>query len=465
MKKHFPAKRVLLILIPVIALAALIAFLFFQNRQGKIHELLKTSEYNCVFLSMFPIDTFQEEYFSRYRAQDALILRNVIPNYKTLKSYLRDVALSENEVTTIYLGVDPKKITAEQILGLHESFPDCTFEVIPVYRRLSQWMKDWQVGKTYDAYLTMTTKLMGQENIRVYSFFAQEWLIADDTNYSSGVLLTEPLAERIYIYSDNLHHCDFKPEEVATIFDAFNLLLSETKENGYKFPDLSSWDVLCLGDSVFGNYAGHDSIPELISYLSGARSYNCGWSGATASGSDPSSGTCILRAYLTQDLSALPDNVQARTGLEKRLKDEATSSSRKLLFALHYCLNEYFYDKPLDNASDPLDENTYCGAMRSMIETIQKERPDAKILLIAPNSVTIYKAGSVPMGENGALLNDYADALLGVGAEYGIPVLDGRGVITSDEAARFLDGDVHPNEFGRYKIAKAIIRCISEMEP
>lgn len=462
MKKPILIKSAILL----IALC-LILFLGFKIprllQSQKDHKVLRESEYNCVFLSMFPTDSFNEEYFSYYRAEDVLILDSVIPNYKTLKSYFRDVALSENEMTTIYLGVDPLKVSAAQVLSLKEGFPEVNFEVIPTYRRLSSWKKDLRFEKSYNSYLSFTQKLMNEDHVRVYSFFAQEWLIADDTNFQKGLLLTEPVAERIYIYSDGLHNQFFTSENIASFFDDFNQLLTQTKKEGYHFPDLSDWDVVLLGDSVIGLFTEHDSIPELVTYLSGARTYNCGYSGSTAGGTDPSAGVNVLRSYLSGDLSSIPSEVQTYKGLQKWQEAKAAGTKKNVLYVLHYGLNDYFQDEPLENPSDPLDEGTYCGAIRSMIETLQSAEPNAHLLLIAPNAATCYKGGTLPMGENGATLPEYVDALIAIGAEYGIPVQDDYHLVIPPEvAARLLVDDVHPNEFGRYKIAKQLIQSISE---
>lgn len=452
--------------IALIAICLILVLVFFGLRainQNRDHKLLRESEYNCVFLSMFPVSTFHEEYFAYYRAEDVLILDSVIPDYKTLRSYFRDIALSENEMTTIYLGVDPRKVSAAQVLALKEGFPEVNFEVIPTFRRLSSWKSDLRFAKSYDTYLSFTQNLLNQDHVRVYSFFAQEWLIADDANFKKGLLLTEPVAERIYIYSDGLHNQFFTNENIASFFDDFNELLTRVKKDGYHFADLSDWDVVLLGDSVIGLFTDHSSIPELVTCLSGARTYNCGWSGSKAGGTDPSCGINVLQSYLSGDLSSIPAEVQTHAGLQKWQQAEAAGSKKNVLFALHYGLNDYFQDEPIDNPSDPYDRSTYCGAIRIMIEMLQKERPDAKLLLIAPNAATCYKGGTLPMGENGGTLPEYVDALIAIGAEYGIPVQDDYHLVIPPEiAARLLVDDVHPNESGRYKIAKQLISTISE---
>ena len=466
MKKHSIPKALVILFLALLCIVCIISVILSASKRGKIRQKLRTSTYNCVFLSMFPIDTFQEEDFSYFRAEDVLKLTEVIPNYQTLKSCVKDVSLSGNEVVTIYLGVDPLKVSAKQVLELQASLPGTSFEVIPTYRRLSQWLSDKRADEHFQAYRNFVEALQEKENVRVYSFFSQEWLIADDANFLSGLRLKEPVAERIYIYSDALHYCNFNRENTPAIFHEFELLLKDAKEHGYTFPDLSDWDIVFLGDSVMGNYVGHDSIPGLIRDLCNARTYNCGWNGATASGSEVSGGLSVLKSYLSGDLTSLPPDSRTYLGLKERLEAEKLPSGHRQLYVIHYGLNDYFQGKPIDNAADPYDAETYCGAIRSMIETLQKHRPDAKILLIAPNAVTCFDAGTRIMGENGAPLADYADALLQVADEYHLAIQnDYRDVLPPENAERFLDGEVHPNEYGRYKIAKALMELITVQFP
>jgi len=466
MKKHSIPKGLVIAFLALSCIVCIIIAILSFSKREKICQRLRTSNYNCVFLSMFPIDTFQEEDFSYFRAEDVLKLTEVIPNYQTLKSCVKAVSSSGNEVGTIYLGVDPLKVSAQQVLELQASLPGTSFEVIPTYRRLSQWLSDKRADAHFQAYRDFVEALQEKENVRVYSFFSQEWLIADDANYLSGLLLNESVAERIYIYSDALHNCNFNRENTPTIFYEFEQLLQGAREHGYSFPDLSDWDIVFFGDSVMGNYVGHDSIPGLIRDLCNARTYNCGWNGATASGAEVSGGINVLNCYLSGDLTSLPTDSRTYLGLRERLEAEKQPSGRKQLFVIHYGLNDYFQGKPIDNAADPYDAETYCGAIRSMIETLKKQRPEARILLIAPNAVTCFDAGSRILGENGAPLADYVDALLQVADAYHLAIQnDYRDVLPPENAERFLDGEVHPNEYGRYKIAKALAELITVQFP
>ena len=464
--KH--SRKTIWILISIAALlllfgTALFLCLFFRAPKAKTRELLRTSEYNCIFLSMFPIDTYDEEDFSHYRALDVLKLTEVIPNTKVLKAYLAEVRQSENELTSIYLGIDPKKVTASDVLEWKKAFPEVTFEVFPTYRRLSDWMKLRNLDQTYNAYLSLAEGLAEKEGIHVYSFFAQEWLIADDANFEKGLLLNKDVATRLFIYGDVDHNCDLKPENMALYFDDFNRLLVSSKNGGYHFPDLSSFDVIFFGDSVFGRFTGHNSIPELVASLSHARTYNCGFGGASGAGNLEKSGTNLLKAYLDHDLSDIPSDVAIYQGLKKRWEDEASSSDRTTVFVLHFGLNDYLEGHSIENPMDPLDTNTYLGGLRGMIETLKEARPDAKIILIAPNGITSYHAGADVKGENGSPLGAYADAVVSLGEEYQIPVInDFMDVIPTAVAKYYLEDDIHPGENGRYRISKAVIECIKD---
>ena len=331
-------KKLIKIILPCCAAVTLLVFFFLialpALKMIPAHKLLRESEYNCVFLSMYPVSTFDKEDFSHYRADDALIVEQVIPNYRSLKSFLKDVTLSGNKMQRIYLGVDPTKVTAEQILEFQTAFPDVVFEILPTYRRLSDWRKDENMELSYIAYLDMVQKLVGKENLSIYSFFAQEWLIADDENYLSGTLLCQRVAHLVYLYADVAHHCNFRPEDISPVFTEFHALIQDSKETGLTFPDLSDWEIAMIGDSVIGNYSDHSSIPELVKSFSGAITYNCGWGGASASTRDADScGLNMLKAFLSGDLSSIPNDVQAYAGMKEFWN--ASAVKEKQLIVLH----------------------------------------------------------------------------------------------------------------------------------
>ena len=423
-------------------------------------KTLRNGEYNSVFLSMFPIDTFDEADFMHFRGDQLAKITTILPNCRTLKSYLNDVSKSGNQLRVLYLGVDPRKVNAAQVLQFRDMFPGVQLEVIPAYRPLSDWLADPKADETLKAYVDLAQHLLDQQNIRVFSFFAQEWIIANPANYEEGLLLREETARLLYVYTDDLHHCQFTREDFFPRIGDLENLLQEAKSGAYTFPDLSDWDIAFFGDSVIGNYKGSHSIPNLVASLSGANCYNCGWGGTTASGSDPSSGVNVIKSYFDGILPEIPENVGVQDDFRRKLADAQNASGKRELFVLHYGINDYLKGVLLES-EDPYDPNTYCGALRTIIETIRQNRPNASIFLMTPTPLICYHHGEDVGGENCSPLSAFVEAIGKIAREYDLPVQDTyHDVIPIENMTHLMDGEIHPNEYGRYLIVKEFLRIM-----
>jgi len=429
----------------------------------KDHKLLRESEYNSVFLSMFPVDTFNEEDFAHFRGDTVLLYPHEISGYFFLKHDLKDVRASGNEIRVLYLGVDPEKIKPEQILEFTAWFPETEINVIPLYRPIQDWVSMKDPSKTLEAYRTLVDGLTDLENIHVYSFFTQEWLIADPSNYLDGSRLCEEAARLVYIYTDTLHHCNLTSEDTDRYFTDLEQLISIAQNGPETFPDLSDTDIVFFGDSVIGSYTDKYSIPQYVTAFSGARTYNCGLGGAIGCGENPGDLPGLMSAYLSGNASLLPEDTQVRAGVEARLADEP-ASDRKLIYVLHYGLNDYFQGKPVSGI-DPLDVTTFAGSVRSAVKQLKKAHPEARILLFVPNAVACYKKGKLVMGEKGSPFIEYVKAIRQIAEEESVMIADNYlDVIPPEETDRYLVDEVHPNEAGRYRIARYLLRRLAYYE-
>lgn len=457
MKENGKQKKYLYAVFPILLIFLLLLLFIGRNymQHRADHRLLRDSTYNSVFLSMYPANTFDKEDFAHFRADNVLIL-DTADTYRELKHDLKDVAASGNALRVIYLGVDPEKITGKQILQLSEKFPGVIFEVIPAYRPTIWWAT--ASPEALKAYRSMADTLTGLENIRLYSFFASEWLVANPQSYLAGTQLCHDAAHLVYVYTDDLHGYMITPENKEQVFLDFSDLYQKFVTSFVPYPDLSQKTILFFGDSVIGNTTDYTSIPELVSLFTGADCYNCGVGGssATPKGDFPFSVNEVLDAYLSGSVSSLSEEVQAYHGLTAYFNKKDTFKDENLLFVLHYGLNDYFDGQPIAS-EDPRDPATFTGSLRIAIDRLQKTHPEAEILLIAPNFTNYFQNGTMINSEEGSIFTDYIQAICQIAEEYSLPLLNNyQDVITPDNASQFLADGCHPNESGRFRIAEAI---------
>lgn len=447
--------------VAILIAAAVIFFLhIFPKDMRADYKRLSTESYDTVFLSMYPIDNYEEESYTYWRAMDAIVTSHEIPNLFTLKNYLKKVN-EAGTVTTVYLGVLPEKIDASELAGLLLSYPDMRFEVILPYPELDYWLtlSEEECDGLLQTYRDFIPPLLNHGNIAPYFFGGAEWLIANPANYEDTFLTNEEISETLMLHSDVDHDyvltAATQPLPTAPI-DNLADLIERYRAESIAYPDLSDWTIVFMGDSVIGNYAKTNSIPGVVGGLTGANVYNLGYGGGSATefSDDNASLIDVVNALIRKDLSGLPEDTQLYSGMEQYIQDSPTG---KLCVVINYGLNDYFSGAAL-SSDDPYDIHSYAGAFRTSIETLREACPDVRILLNTPNFTILFENGTQYRFDQTHTLSDYADALIAISGEMDVAVLDNFNElgINADNFHNYLSDECHPNELTRYLIGQRI---------
>ena len=99
-------------------------------------ERIATADYTSVFFSTFPVDNYTEEDFATYREIYTLKSSYCIPDMETLNQYFTLVTQNGREISSIYLGVRPDIVSAEDLITMIDTLYGVPFEVIISYPSL-----------------------------------------------------------------------------------------------------------------------------------------------------------------------------------------------------------------------------------------------------------------------------------------------------------------------------------------
>ena len=120
-------------------------------------------------------------------------------------------------------------------------------------------------------------------------------------------------------------------------------------------------------------------------------------------------------------------------------------------------LNDYHSGTPIESTSDPYDEYTYCGAIRSIVKELREAYPEPRIIFITP-PYTWYTDPELTCEEydlGGGVLEDYVNAEIGLCEALNVEVIDIYHDYyphdTWDDLYLYTDDGLHPNEAGREK--------------
>lgn len=441
---------------------AILVWLFFVKTGERRSDLrrIQTEQYNTVFLSMFPIDNYTEDSFAYWRGQFALKASYEIPDLKVMQEYFKEIASSGNEISTIYLGVCPEKISPDSLLDLLREYPSVTYHIILPYASIDYWnaLPETSVDEKITAYRSFADALLPESNISLY-LFSREWLICNPANYEDAFLTNEGISLNLMLNCDRDHHYLLTPDNIEDVFQSFTQLLTEKRGVQGSYADFSGQKIVFFGDSVIGNYTDSSSIPGVVHGLTGASVYNCGYGGnAAAKGpEDMVSLPEIINAFVQKDLSVIPEEEQIYLGMQEYLAD--TSAQKQLTFVINYGLNDYFNQYPVKN-ENPYDIYTYEGALRTAVSALREAYPDAQIVLATPN-FTSYSADEGNRA-SGSRFTDYVNAVIAVAEEYHTLVLDNYtelGITLENHGEYLLDG-VHPNEAARFTMGSRIAEAL-----
>lgn len=463
MSKSFSSHKKLVLtitaLVCFLAAGALLCFLFlYRKDQTSDYKRIRSELYDTVFLSMFPIDNYDEDSYEYYRGQYTLKTSYCIPDIGTLRTYLKKIAASGNEISTVYLGVRPEKLAAGELLSLLREYPSVSYHIILPYASMDYWrqLTEEEVNRQLSLYRELADTLLAESNVSLY-LFSWEWLICNPANYSDDFLVTEDISLTLMLHCDRDHKYLLTPENAEDTFHNFAQLLEQERNIPISYPSLSGYTVVFFGDSVIGNYTDSSSIPGVVFGLTGAATYNCGYGGSAAAVNPADPGGSIglpdiIDAFVRKDLSFFPRDEQIYLGMEAYLKDGAQEPQ---YFVINYGLNDYFSQYPVKD-EDPYDVTTYEGALRKAVCSLRDAYPEARILLTIPN-FTSYSADDDERAE-GNRFTDYVDAVLTVGADCDVTVLNNYadlGINIENHGDYLLDG-VHPNEALRFTIGSRI---------
>ena len=232
-------------------------------------------------------------------------------------------------------------------------------------------------------------------------------------------------------------------------------------------------NVVFFGDSIMGMYRDDTSVANQFAKMTGANVYNVGFGGCRMSvhsltGYAEFSMWALADAIYNEDWSAqeagapsgsayFPDQVEVLKSIDFSTIDRVV---------IHYGTNDFTGNAQIDNAENPLDYNTLCGALRYSFEKLLTKYPHLRIYVSLPtfrywaSDAEVYP--DTHTNRNGDTLLDFIDALANTAKEYNIPVIDGfhRLGVNKLNVTTFLEDGTHHNATGRMRLGHYIASCI-----
>lgn len=248
---------------------------------------------------------------------------------------------------------------------------------------------------------------------------------------------------------------------------------------------LSGKVVVNFGDSLFGNTQGASSVSNVISNVTGAVVYNCGFGGCRMAGGQEIEAWQSFSMFRLSDEIVKENDDPTKWNLQDAAVNNEKWNNKPTYFdntlsvlkgidfnlvdfiTIAYGTNDYTGGNLIDDESNPLNTDTFSGALRYSLEKIMAKYKHLKILICTPTYRLWFNPdGSVESDSDtkdyastGTLI-DYVEAEKEVAKEFKIPVLDnyfGLGINKYNALEFFTIADgTHHTDIGRKKMGEKI---------
>lgn len=236
------------------------------------------------------------------------------------------------------------------------------------------------------------------------------------------------------------------------------------------------YEIVVLGDSIFGDWRGESSISDLLGERLGVNVFNGAMGGTCMSRWDATD-----RMGYTKDMLSVVSLAEAigaddfRPQQTVRIKENATEYFGETIDAMELIdfdkvdtilicagVNDYHTGIPIDSEQNPYDRYTFVGALRSSIRDIRKAYPNTRIVLVTA-TYAWYRINGLTCEEyncGGGFLEEYVNAEIALAEELDVDIIDLYHDFYEhnewqDWETYTTDG-VHPNELGRSMIAEKV---------
>lgn len=226
-------------------------------------------------------------------------------------------------------------------------------------------------------------------------------------------------------------------------------------EDGYQFPDLSDFDFVFLGDSIFEMSNSDTSMPMQLGVYTNSRVYVLSMSGSCAGNN--SNGRISLHGltecFADQRETGYEENKSFNRDIPKFKKDKHKSKS--LVIIINHCINDYTHSTRLSNPDNPYDLESYEGALRSSVSRLKSAYPSATIVFMEPYVIGINDQGTVVNYDN-HVMDDYIASMEKIAGEFGLMCFNLRSYDFFKEYrdGYLLDDYLHPNEMASKTMAR-----------
>lgn len=401
-----------------------------QLSQPDWEEILHAG-YDSLLLTSYRCHNFDEESLGwAFGVNPLQIIWRTGSAYE-VETYLKDFLQYVDTVKVVFLELDPRKHYDEDLLEQIRMHNEIQFFIFYGPLSIDEWKSLEQkevLEKRWDQYVKLSNSLVEFENVNLFCFDKEEWMISNPNLYKDSRTLHEDAIFQIY---GSFGSGKYKVTK--------EMLQDEWKETLHvpkkiECVDLQGQVVACLGDSMLAKSRGGFGPAEIASGFLNAEVYNLAISGSSVTGEKPEDLTQMAEYLINLENCQNPDYI-----------------------ILSYGYNDYSLEV-LPGISEDNNELSFEEVYRDNIKKLKKTYPQTNIILSTPPK------SSVDLGTKYSL-DMYVDIIEKIAEEEKLYCLNNYDAeeMSDERLDEILIDGVHFNEKGCYIQGNRIAALIQDI--
>lgn len=428
-----------------------------------VMEALEDEGVEALFISMYPIDSYDVEDFLTYRGFHTICFSEPLESGKILLRFLEQSLEEEHSLQAVYIGItQQEKETGweEKLLEVIRKNPEIRFHLIIEYPYIGEFAKLSQEEQEkllawYEKMAELFTPTKECQNMIVYLPEAEAWLSGNPANYEENGELNKAAAKHSMLEMTCVDYYELNVDNVMQKIS----IIQETADalDNRKVID-PEYTFVFFGDSVIGNFTDSMSIPGVVSGVGQVRTVNCGYGGLAASKmSEESYGIIDMAdALLEGRYEEFGEDKAIRTGIPRFYEILPQIKQDKLVFFLSLGINDYLSGNPLE---------AFEQGIKDAVSRLREGYPQSEIVLMTPSFIAYGEGGTEKI--NGYSMEQLAKSVKLLSEELDTKYIDiyhetGFNIKNHET---YISDMVHPNVLGRYEIGNIICQHLAQWYP
>lgn len=428
-----------------------------------VMEALEDEEVEALFISMYPIGSYDVEDFLTYRGFHTISFSEPLESGKILLKFLEQSLEEEHSLQAVYIGItQQEKETGweEKLLEVIRQNSEIRFHLIIEYPYIGEFAKLSQEEQEklfawYEKMAELFTPTKECQNMIVYLPEAETWLSGNPANYEENGTPNKEVAKYVLGQIICIDSYALNLENVDTKLLTIKRLLAENEKIKELDPE---YTFVFFGDSVIGNFTDSMSIPGVVSGVGQVRTVNCGYGGLAASKmSEESYGIIDMTdALLEGQYEEFGEDKAIRTGITKFYEILPEIKQDKLVFFLSLGINDYLSGNPLE---------AFEQGVKDAVNRLREGYPQSEIVLMTPSFIAYGEGGTEKI--NGYSMEQLAESVMLLSEELDTKYIDiyHETGFNMKNHETYISDMVHPNVLGRYEIGNIICQHLAQWYP